>query len=154
MKAISLWNPWAHAMALGIKRNETRSWKTDYRGDLVICSSKRKLDATGLEVAAAYNIPPEDMVYGYALCIVEVIEMARTEDFMLYADQCKLPLRVITGEEYDMGDYSPGRWAWITGNLRRFTRPLPVIGHQGMWDMSDDVALVETTNNEPRTTNH
>jgi hypothetical protein len=42
MKAISLWQPWAWAMAEGIKRIETRSWPISYRGDLVICSAKRK----------------------------------------------------------------------------------------------------------------
>lgn len=148
MKAVSLWNPWAQAMALGIKRNETRSWPIRYRGDLVICSSKRKLDDTGLTVAAAYNIPLEDLAYGVALCIVEVREMARTEDFRLDADRCKLPLRLITGEEYDMGDYSPGRWAWVTGNLRRLSTPVPVVGHQGLWELPADVAAMVMANTE------
>ena len=34
MKAISLWQPWASAVALGSKRVETRSWSTSYRGPL------------------------------------------------------------------------------------------------------------------------
>ena len=32
MKCISLWNPWATLMALGVKTIETRSWGTDFRG--------------------------------------------------------------------------------------------------------------------------
>ena len=40
MKAISLWQPWASAMALGLKRNETRSWETLVRGPIAIHAAK------------------------------------------------------------------------------------------------------------------
>ena len=42
MKAISLWQPRASAMAHGLKRNETRGHLTRYLGDLVICSALRE----------------------------------------------------------------------------------------------------------------
>lgn len=41
MKAISLWQPWASLIALGIKRIETRGWPTAYRGPLLIHAAKR-----------------------------------------------------------------------------------------------------------------
>src|SRR3989344_4787890 len=56
LKAISLKQPWANLVASGKKSIETRKWKTPYRGDLVICSSKN----------------PEIEPAGYALCIVEL----------------------------------------------------------------------------------
>ena len=64
-KAISLKQPWANLVACGKKVIETRKWKTDYRGDLVICSSK------------SVKIEPA----GYALCVVELykIEPMRKE---------------------------------------------------------------------------
>jgi len=37
LKALSLWQPWASLMALGVKRIETRSWQTQHRGPLIIC---------------------------------------------------------------------------------------------------------------------
>lgn len=40
-RAISLHQPWASLVALGIKKYETRSWETKYRGKLLICSAKR-----------------------------------------------------------------------------------------------------------------
>ncbi|MBI2066116.1 ASCH domain-containing protein [Candidatus Woesebacteria bacterium] len=40
-KAISLKQPWANLVASGKKTIETRKWTTNYRGDLVICSSKK-----------------------------------------------------------------------------------------------------------------
>lgn len=44
MKALTLWQPWASLVALGIKTIETRSWSTQYRGPLAIHAAKRKPD--------------------------------------------------------------------------------------------------------------
>ena len=41
MKAISLKEPWASLMLKGQKTIETRVWKTDYRGKLLLCASKK-----------------------------------------------------------------------------------------------------------------
>lgn len=43
MKVISLLEPWASLIKENVKYIETRSWKTNYRGELYIHSSKRKL---------------------------------------------------------------------------------------------------------------
>ena len=59
MKAISLRQPWANLVATGKKTIETRKWSTNYRGDLVICSSQN----------------PKIKPYGKALCIVELYDV-------------------------------------------------------------------------------
>jgi hypothetical protein len=41
MRAISLWQPWASAIALRLKSNETRGWATTYRGPLAIHAALR-----------------------------------------------------------------------------------------------------------------
>jgi len=58
MKAISIRNPYAHLIMCGEKEIECRSWQTDYRGDLLICSSA--------------NPKIKDTICGYALCIVRL----------------------------------------------------------------------------------
>lgn len=58
MKAISLKQPWANMIAEGKKTIETRKWSTKYRGDLVICSSRK----------------PKIEPYGCAICIVELYD--------------------------------------------------------------------------------
>ena len=40
IKAISVKQPWANLIASGEKTIETRTWATDYRGELLIVSSK------------------------------------------------------------------------------------------------------------------
>ncbi len=58
-KAISLKQPWANLVASGKKTIETRKWSTNYRGDLVICSSQN----------------PKIEPYGKAICIVELYDV-------------------------------------------------------------------------------
>jgi hypothetical protein len=41
VKALSLWQPWASLVALGVKTIETRSWSTSYRGPLAIHAARR-----------------------------------------------------------------------------------------------------------------
>ena len=42
MKAISIHAPWGAQIMAGWKTEEYRSWQTDYRGDLLICTSKKQ----------------------------------------------------------------------------------------------------------------
>ena len=46
MKTITVWQPWAGALAAGIKENETRSWATKYRGPLAIHSAMKAIQHT------------------------------------------------------------------------------------------------------------
>ena len=43
MKAITVLQPWAWLLATGKKRCETRSWKTNYRGEILIHAGKQNL---------------------------------------------------------------------------------------------------------------
>ena len=58
MKALSVKQPWANMIASGKKTIETRIWPTDYRGDLLVVSSRKP------------DIPPA----GYALAVVRVVD--------------------------------------------------------------------------------
>lgn len=58
MKAISVKQPWANLIASGEKSIETRTWHTDYRGPLLIVSSR---------------IPPIAPA-GFGLAVADLIE--------------------------------------------------------------------------------
>jgi len=54
MKAISVKQPWANMIADGSKTIETRTWATEYRGELLIVSSRRPdIEPAGCAVATA-----------------------------------------------------------------------------------------------------
>lgn len=58
MKALSVRQPWANLIASGKKTIETRTWKTSYRGKILIVSSLKP------------NIQPAS----YAIAVVELID--------------------------------------------------------------------------------
>ena len=143
MKAISLWQPWASAMASGAKKNETRSWPISHRGDLLICSAKRKPTreemADDALFAQAMTFP-----FGMALCVVEVFDCQSSGMFYVSSKTPRLHQYRITQEEWDLGDYSHGRYIWMTRGLRTFTRPFAVTGRQGLFEVLDEVIERET----------
>lgn len=54
MKALSIKQPWANMIASGEKTIETRTWSTDYRGPLLIVSSKTpRIEPAGYALAVA-----------------------------------------------------------------------------------------------------
>lgn len=131
MRAIALWEPWASAMALGFKINETRGWPTHYRGDVVICAAQRPMTRSDKEILAATMTLPEGyaMPHGCAVAIVEIYECVRTEDIR---DK-------LTNQEIWLGNYTDGRYAWRTRNLRRLAMPVPVKGKQGFFFVPAEV---------------
>ena len=54
MKAISIKQPWANLIASGQKTIETRVWATQYRGQILLVSSKApKIEPAGCAIAVA-----------------------------------------------------------------------------------------------------
>ena len=54
MKALSIKEPWASLISNGHKTIETRTWKTTYRGKLLLCASRKpKSSLSGMAFAIA-----------------------------------------------------------------------------------------------------
>lgn len=68
MKAISIKQPWASLVAAGTKTVECRTWKTHYRGPLLICSSKGDVE---IDDGGENLILPG----GMALAAVELVDV-------------------------------------------------------------------------------
>lgn len=137
MKAISLWEPWATAMAIGLKTNETRTWRTPVCKNLVICAARKPIareyaDVAQLVIQNAGR--PIQFSFGFAVCIVDLIECVPTEVY----NKCFHASQI----ERLLGDYSPGRWVWRTENLRR-VRPYQVKGSQGLFSIPSTTPLEE-----------
>ena len=121
---LSLWQPWATAIALKLKKNETRSWSTGYRGWLGIHAAKRPMTKAESRMIDSIWLQ-RPMPFGAVVCIVRMVGCERTESVRdLVSDQ----------EEW-WGDYSDGRFAWITSPLDmiELAEPIPLLGHQGLF---------------------
>jgi hypothetical protein len=133
MKGLSLWEPWATAVALDLKGFETRSWATSYRGPLLICASKIRPPLIKIiHLLVKVRLTLNDLNYGRAVCIVDLVDVLKTEDI------------VVSNLERAFGDYTPGRYAWKFENIRRFANPPLVRGGRRLFEVSDYYEGLET----------
>jgi hypothetical protein len=133
MKALTLWQPWATLIAIGAKPYETRSWKTAYRGPLIIHAARRltRLDRQNCQtepfrgrlLAQGFETP-DDLPRGAAVAVGDLITVAPTEVLRTTLTQDELPF----------GDYRDNRYAWKLANVHRFSEPIPARGSQGLWN--------------------
>lgn len=133
MKALTIWQPYASLIAKGLKAYETRPFKTNYRGPLLIHSGQRPMrwilkhsDEGALDVAIeAFGMEKlMNLPVGCAICVVDLVDcIEMTPEFI--AQQSLTELVV--------GDWQPGRYAWKLENPRELD-PVELIGKQGIWN--------------------
>ena len=129
MKVLSLTEPYATLIKIGVKKIETRSWKTSYRGKLYIHASSTKIPKeykNNKELMNLVNV--NELNFGNIICscnLVDCIEM--TDKFIEEVKKNK--------EEYICGVYKVGRYAWILEDIKVLENPIPAKGHLGIWNM-------------------
>ena len=152
MKALSLWEPWASLIRAGAKTYETRSWSTNYRGNLLICASKKRdkdaLFFFQMSDVQKYLVRPESIRFSYQLeTNNQDSKYTRVSEFSLYfgcavaiveLQDCvpteKINLQQIGPDESYFGNYGPGRFAWKLKMIDNSFAPFPVKGAQGLFD--------------------
>jgi activating signal cointegrator 1 len=137
MKALSLRQPWATLIALGEKQYETRSWSTNYRGQIAIQAAKRMqpdqfewcAQPTFLHALSRHGIMIRDLPLGSIVAIVDIVAVYHTEDIAPR----------LSREERAFGNYANGRFAWELHLVHRILKPIPVRGAQGLFEIDDDL---------------
>lgn len=135
MRVISLYEPYATLMAMGLKTNETRSWDTDYRGPLLIHATKTMpqwCKELFNEEPFIRSLAGVHLSSGCIVGRVEVVGTIKTEQ-LANVDKSEF----YETDEYWFGDYTPGRFAWQTINPIRFANPVPAKGSQGFWNFDE-----------------
>ncbi len=113
VKAISILPEYAADIFDGFKTVEWRSWKTNYRGDLLICASSRKL---------------KGCISGYALCMVELVDVVPfTKKHLGGALMDSVP--------------DPAGYAWLLKNVR-LIKPFPYKGKLHLYDVDASLVEV------------
>lgn len=132
LRAITVLQPYATLIALGLKRIETRPWGTLYRGRLAIhAGAGRELIAPGLEKAAIrtalarFGIEDEGQLpLG---CFVAVTSLTLIDRIRGERDRPPEP-------ERSFGDYAAGRYAWhLSATTVSIEEPIPARGVQRLW---------------------
>jgi len=138
MKTLSLWQPWATLIAIGAKRFETRSWSTKHRGLLAIHAAK-KWDGLLKEYCemepfrSALHIDGQAVALplGAIVAVVKLVDVHRVEGIR----------NSLRPYEKAFGNYADGRYAWQLELVKRFEKPIPMNGAQGLFEVADDLIL-------------
>lgn len=147
MKVLSLLQPWASLVVTmepehltkALKEYETRSWRTMFRGTLLIHASKKYshnqealLDEWPFNEARKLMEPiPTGCIIG-AVELVEVLATGSIRD-------------TLSERELEFGDYSDGRFAWKFKKPMKFINPYQCKGALGLWDI--DAAIIFNSSN-------
>ena len=125
MKVLSIKEPWASLIMNNIKKIETRSWKTNYRGELFIHASLSTKNNISNEVLDL--IKDMKLNNGYIICKCKLVDCVyMTEDFI---NNIKNNNHI----EYICGDYQLGRYAWILDDIEAVDS-IEVKGKLGIWN--------------------
>ena len=129
MKILSIKEPFATLIKEGIKRYETRSWKTNYRGEIYIHASKAMSKSENVEKAIPYL--KSELKPGYILCKCNLVDcIYMTEEFIQ-------EIKNKTNES-DYGRYEVGRYAWKLELIEVLDNPIPAKGKLGIWNYEEE----------------
>lgn len=127
MKVLSIREPYATLIKKKVKHIETRSWKTNYRGELYIHASKTKMfreDANNKELMKLVSL--EELNYGNIICKCKLVDC-------ILMDQEFLNSISKNEAEFICGIYELGRYAWILEDIEEVEK-VPTKGRLNIWE--------------------
>ena len=120
MKALSVRQPYACAIAEGLKNIEFRSKPTSHRGELLICASK---SAKGFKTDDGIMLP-----IGCMMAVVDVID-------------CR-PMAEADKSEFGAPQNIDGWWAWVLNpNTGETVEPKNVNGSISFFNVDDELII-------------
>ena len=122
MKVLTIKEPWASLIINGYKKYEFRSWKTNYRGKILIHAGMT-LDYKKSLLFKNYNL---DYHKG------EIIGEADIVDCILVDQEFDRKLHKINKDVY--GDNHVDLYAWKLDNIKMYDKPIPIKGKLGLWN--------------------
>ena len=134
MKVLSIREPYDGLICTKKKTIETRSWKTDYRGELFIHASaasianKLKENVKFMKLIENISLKP-----GHILCkckLVDCIYMTKE-----YVENIKNN----NHQEYICGEYKAGRYGWVLEDIVALIEPILAKGQLNIWNYYSEV---------------
>jgi len=123
MKVLTIKQPWASLIIEGYKEYEFRSWKTKYRGKILIhagLSLERNIDKNFKEYNLKHN-------FG---CIIGEAELV---DCILVDENFNNELRDNNPLVYGYSGHVE-KYAWELKNIKKYDEPIYVKGKLGLWN--------------------
>lgn len=125
MKVLTIKQPFASLIASGLKEYEFRSWKTIYRGELLIHAGK-SIDKEAMIRFESYNL---DYPVGCIIAKVQLTDCIEVDNsFRSFLREKNFPIYAGTTEAHD--------WTGYGFKLEHVERidPISVNGKLGLWE--------------------
>ena len=126
MKVITLKQPWATLVAEGIKKYEFRTWKTNYRGKVLIHAG------AGIEKKELIKFKDLNLEYPSKRIIAEV----EIEDCLELDDA--LNDKIISENNIAYGSKKRTGYAWKLKNAKKINIDKEINGKLGLWNIDLD----------------
>lgn len=125
MKVLTIKQPYASLIIAGIKEYEFRTWKTNYRGDILIHAGK-SIDKSAIKKYEKYNL---EYPTG---CIIGIVNL---EDCIKIDKDVKGLLKKKNSYVYQNAINSPddSRYGFKLTNIRKID-PIYINGNLGLWN--------------------
>ena len=123
MKALTIKEPWATLIIEGYKEYEFRSWKTNYRGKILIHAGK------SLEKDQAKKFKEYNLEYSCG----EIIGEAELVDCIKVTDEFDNELKKKNSLVYGKTNHNM-TYAWKLTNIKKYDKKIKVNGKLGLWN--------------------
>lgn len=146
IRVLSLTEPWSTLVALGAKRQETRSWPSHVTLETIAIHSAKGFtwedeaycyrehfqealkhggytpDTTQRSCRRRWTFP-----FGHIVAIAWLRDVSQLGPLVFESDLPSEP-------ERSFGNYAGGRHVWSLPYVYRLATPIPVVGHQRLWN--------------------
>lgn len=134
MKVLTLKQPWATLVAEGIKKYEFRSWKTNYRGKILIHAG------SGIDKEKMKKFDKLKLTYPSKriLAIVEIEDCLEIDD--------ELNRKIISEKNIAYGNKKRSGYAWKLTNVEKVNYDYEINGKLGLWNLEIDENIINKKN--------
>jgi len=119
MKVLTIKNPWASLIIEGYKEYEFRTWKTLYRGKILIHAG---LSTENIDVSK-YNL---NMIKGAIIGEAELVDCILVDE--------KLDQELRNKDNIIYKNNHIGIYAWKLKNIKKYKKPIYIKGKLGLWN--------------------
>lgn len=126
MKVLTLKQPWATLVAEGIKKYEFRSWKTKYRGKVLIHAG------AGIDKKEMDKFKELDLEFPSKriIAVVDITDCLELDD--------DLNKKIINENNIAYGDKYRNGYAWKLSNVKKLNIEETINGQLGLWNCDLD----------------
>lgn len=125
MKVITIREPFATLIKDKVKIYETRSWKTNYRGEIYIHAAKARSKTSNASIASTYLKSQENPEHIICKCLLKDC---------IYMDENFINEVKKNKEKYNSGHYEVGRYAWQLEVIEVLEEPIYAKGQLDIWN--------------------